>query len=392
MDDSVIDQNLSIVSEFFKYAIARKNQISEGKSVSGGIGFIPFKVNISVDGISGVKIYNVLRMDSSFLPSVYGDALNFIVTGISHKLSNNDWETDIEVTVMPKSDILGGKIDNYDYLWTPDVSVYLSSFFKKFLPSSPTSSNNTQSSATRNPEKAKGTTGTVGPTDDKSKLAPGALTTTEINQIISRSGAKTKLRNRIVGIAASYVAQSELPGNNQGWHDQRFQDKMKKPNVTDKGWGWYAPHPWCAWFVSRVMYEAHVVGNSILGPADSKSKSIWKTRYKEGANVKPFSAGVSATEAYFRDTLKRDVRRAKAIKNPDLIQPGDIVYYNISHIGIVVKINKDSKGELKSLDVVNGNTSAKATTTQELRDGGTTALKRNLSVQSIRGFSRLFES
>ena len=391
-----IDQNLSAVTEFYKYAQSMKTVENMGSNdVIGGIGFIPFKMSFTMNGIEGIKIYNTLHVNSSFLPQAYGKTLDFIITGVDHSIKNNDWETTISTLVQPKSANVDGliSIENYGYLFTDEVKKAIATS----NPSTSTKAKNKpntpgQTTSERNPEKAKGTTGTIGPTNDRSKLSPGALTTSEINKTIKDSGGKTSLRKRIVGIAASYVGQSELPGNNQGWHDQRFQDKMKKPNVTDKGWGWYAPHPWCAWFVSRVMYEAHVVGNSILGPADSKSKSIWKNRYKEGANVKPFSAGVAATEAYFRDTLKRDVRRAKAIKNPDLIQPGDIVYYNISHIGIVVKINKDSKGKLKSLDVVNGNTSAKATTTQELRDGGTTALKRNLSVQSIRGFSRLFES
>ena len=289
---------------------------------------------------------------------------------------------------MPKSDLKTGVIKDYDYLFNEETNAALEAAANSSAGNNK-APNQQSVPPTRNLEKSKGTLGTRGKVSD---LAPDALSMTEWANVITRSGTTKELRKRIVGIAASYVGQSELPGNNQGWHDQRFQDKLKTPNVTDKGWGWYAPEPWCAWFVSRVMYEAHVVGNSLFGPADDKSKSIWKNGYKEGANIKPFSAGVLATETYFKNTLKRDVRRAKAIKNPDLIQPGDIVYYNQSHIGIVVKINKDSKGKLKSLDIVNGNTSAKATTTQELRDGGTTALARNYSINNIRGFSRLFES
>lgn len=397
-----IDQNLSLIPEFYKYAIARKNQLSSGgDSVSGGIGFIPFKIQLTLDGIAGVKIYNVLHIDSSFLPSVYGTSLDFIVTGISHKLSKNDWETDLEVTVMPKSDLKTGVIENYDYLWNEVVSKALEAAAAASTSSGSTSSVTTSSNTapqntstpTRNPEKAKGTLGTVGDSSAfVSGLAPGALSLIELANTVIRSGTTNPLRKRIVAIAASYVGQDELPGENQGWHDQRFEDKIKKPNVTEKGWGWFKPEPWCAWFVSRVMYEAHVVGNALLDEADDKFKSIWKNRYNDGANTKPFSAGVATTEAYFKNTLKRDVRRAKAIKNPDLIQPGDIVYYNISHIGIVVKVNKDAKGKLKSLDIVNGNTSAKATTTKQLRDGGTTALKRNYSINNVRGFSRLFES
>lgn len=390
-NQDTIDQNLSLIPEFYKYAIARKNQLSsQGDSVSGGIGFIPFKIKLTLDGISGVKIYNVLHIDSSFLPSVYGTSLDFIVTGVSHNLTNNDWETDLEVTVMPKSDTKTGVIKDYDYLWDEKVNAKLEAAAASSTTSStPPQNQQTTTPPKRNPEKAKGTLGTRGKVSD---LAPDALSIIEWTNVITRSGTTKELRKRIVGIAASYVGQSELPGNNQGWHDQLFQDKIKTPNVTEKGWGWYKPEPWCAWFVSRVMYEAHVAGNALVNEAKDEFKSIWKNRYNDGANTKPFSAGVLTTEQYFKNVLKRDVRRAKAIKNPDLIQPGDIVYYNISHIGIVVKINKDSKGKLKSLDIVNGNTSAKATTTQELRDGGTTALTRNYSVQKIRGFSRLFES
>jgi predicted chitinase len=94
-----IENNLSVVSEYYKYLIA-----SKGTSSGGTIGFIPFKISFTMDGISGIKIYNKLHVDTRFLPKAYGDNLNLIVTGISHKLSNSDWETDIEATVIPKTE------------------------------------------------------------------------------------------------------------------------------------------------------------------------------------------------------------------------------------------------------------------------------------------------
>jgi len=96
--DDVIEGNISIGTEYFKYLIA-KNKSSSG----GTIGFIPFKISFTMDGLSGIKIYNKLNVDTRFLPKAYGDNLDLIVTGISHKLANNDWETDIEATVIPKS-------------------------------------------------------------------------------------------------------------------------------------------------------------------------------------------------------------------------------------------------------------------------------------------------
>ena len=93
-----IETNLSVGTEYYKYVIA-SNQTENG----GTVGFIPFKISFTMDGLSGIKIYNKLHVDTRFLPKAYGDALDLIVTGVSHKLQKNDWETDIEATVIPKT-------------------------------------------------------------------------------------------------------------------------------------------------------------------------------------------------------------------------------------------------------------------------------------------------
>jgi len=100
IDPDAIEKNLSVVTEFYKYLIAKKGQSSQQ---AGTIGFIPFKLGITMDGISGIKIYNKLEVNSKFLPTRYGDTLNFIITGVNHKLQNNDWETNLETIVMPKT-------------------------------------------------------------------------------------------------------------------------------------------------------------------------------------------------------------------------------------------------------------------------------------------------
>ena len=95
-NDEAIDNNLNIVTEYYRY-LQNKN------GVGPSIGFIPFKLGLTLDGISGIKIFDQLHINSSFLPSNYGKTLDLIVTGITHKLSNDDWETSIEATVMPNS-------------------------------------------------------------------------------------------------------------------------------------------------------------------------------------------------------------------------------------------------------------------------------------------------
>jgi hypothetical protein len=99
--DNIIEKNLSIVTEYYKWLIAYS---TPGDQPSGGtVGFIPFKLGLTLDGISGIKIYNVLRVNTEFLPKAYGKSVDLIVTGVSHRLNNNDWETSVEATVMPKT-------------------------------------------------------------------------------------------------------------------------------------------------------------------------------------------------------------------------------------------------------------------------------------------------
>jgi len=101
LNQDAIERNLSVVTEYYKYILAKaaKDQPTAG----GTIGFIPFKLSLTLDGISGIKIYNKLRVNTEFLPKVYGKTADLIVTGVSHNLSNNDWTTQIETTLIPKS-------------------------------------------------------------------------------------------------------------------------------------------------------------------------------------------------------------------------------------------------------------------------------------------------
>lgn len=103
-DNEIINRNISVVSEFYKYLISSRTNRSLGSGVSGGtLGFLPFKMSFTIDGLSGIKIYNSLNINTRFLPKVYGDTLNFITTAVDHKVKTHDWETEVTVMVVPKS-------------------------------------------------------------------------------------------------------------------------------------------------------------------------------------------------------------------------------------------------------------------------------------------------
>jgi len=111
-DDSTISKNISIATEFFKAYQAVKAKLVNYPG--GTTGFIPFTIDFLVDGISGIKIYDKLIVDTSFLPLNYDDSLEFIVTGIDHSIKDGDWETNIKVTLIPKFDELNQPVTAID--------------------------------------------------------------------------------------------------------------------------------------------------------------------------------------------------------------------------------------------------------------------------------------
>lgn len=106
LDDNIIEKNLTNVTEFYKLVYA-KMQVENNKYSSPSNGFIPISLGVTMDGLSGFKIYNSLKVSTKFLPENYGDNLHFIIKGVNHKLSNNDWETTLETVVIAKNDING---------------------------------------------------------------------------------------------------------------------------------------------------------------------------------------------------------------------------------------------------------------------------------------------
>jgi len=103
--DSRINENVEIATEYFKALVSSNFKDAENrqKQSAGSIGFIPYNISFTMDGIGGIKIYNELSLDTSFLPAGYTKTTDFIVTGVDHKIQNGDWETSINVTLIPRT-------------------------------------------------------------------------------------------------------------------------------------------------------------------------------------------------------------------------------------------------------------------------------------------------
>ena len=73
-----------------------------GKSKTKNKSIIPTVLSVEMDGIGGIIIGNIFRINTDILPKGYknidgiGAKLGYLVTGLGHTLSNNDWVTKID--------------------------------------------------------------------------------------------------------------------------------------------------------------------------------------------------------------------------------------------------------------------------------------------------------
>jgi hypothetical protein len=79
---------------------------------SSEVGFIPLSFDLVLDGISGIKIYNKLNINNTFLPSNYPESLKFVITKVDHNISNNSWDTSLSTISIPET-------NPYKYPQTP---------------------------------------------------------------------------------------------------------------------------------------------------------------------------------------------------------------------------------------------------------------------------------
>jgi hypothetical protein len=77
----------SITQDFLK-------ELTESRNLNAP-GIIPFELSFTIKGISGMKIGQAFKINEFFLPERYRGRTAFIITGIDHKVSNNQWFTDI---------------------------------------------------------------------------------------------------------------------------------------------------------------------------------------------------------------------------------------------------------------------------------------------------------
>lgn len=98
--DEQIDGSRDAAVDLFNFEIGE--YVNEGLIPS--IGFLPINLELTMDGLSGIRIYESFTADTRLLPPRYHNSIQFITTGISHRIQNNDWTTTITSISGPKYD------------------------------------------------------------------------------------------------------------------------------------------------------------------------------------------------------------------------------------------------------------------------------------------------
>jgi len=100
-DETSINNFSSLQTQLIEYRQASASRGSTSDTSSPNMGFLPFNMSLTMDGLSGMKVYQKFEMDTDFLPSNYPTSLEFIIKGITHTIQNNEWITNIESFAIP---------------------------------------------------------------------------------------------------------------------------------------------------------------------------------------------------------------------------------------------------------------------------------------------------
>ena len=101
-NDSFIDQGKGAYKNYLNSL--NNERFNVDNIPSSEAGFIPLSFETVLEGISGIKIYNKLSINNTFLPTNYSSSLNFVITKVNHQISNNNWDTSLSTISMPNTE------------------------------------------------------------------------------------------------------------------------------------------------------------------------------------------------------------------------------------------------------------------------------------------------
>lgn len=84
----------------FSSVMRRLATIHTNTGSNGAKGIIPFELNLTLEGIAGIKIGQAFTVNEGILPSTYNDVIAFLVNRVDHKIQQNRWITEISAQTI----------------------------------------------------------------------------------------------------------------------------------------------------------------------------------------------------------------------------------------------------------------------------------------------------
>jgi lysozyme len=98
----VYDTQKNLIKNLVQYNNAYNAIIATTPQISPVINNLPINLNLTIDGISGIKILQQFEVNSAFLPSGYGENLTYLISNVIHTVQDNTWLTELETIFVPK--------------------------------------------------------------------------------------------------------------------------------------------------------------------------------------------------------------------------------------------------------------------------------------------------
>jgi len=88
----------SINSDYAKYILGYFTYVEKALPAPF---FIPFNLQLDLEGISGIKLFQRFNLEDRILPYMYRGKVDFIIRNLKHEINNNTWTTKIETLTAP---------------------------------------------------------------------------------------------------------------------------------------------------------------------------------------------------------------------------------------------------------------------------------------------------
>lgn len=111
LDEDDIETYNSSFKPYLRYIVGDLSTSTVNKpAVIPPLGFIPLSLDITMQGLSGIKVYQKYTITEELLPPNYRSKIEFLTKGISHEINDSGWWTKIDGQTVPKNSNATGKI------------------------------------------------------------------------------------------------------------------------------------------------------------------------------------------------------------------------------------------------------------------------------------------